>query len=371
MLGRKLLSSGVALGLLAAYSIPSHADDKWYDAIAIGGHVQGSYVAALGKDVPQTNQLHVYDANNGFNLNQAQLRIGKPVAEDGYGFGIKLLTGNDAESIHSNGLGVASDAFDLQEAYVNMAPAKGLTITGGKFVTTAGVEVIESPLNLAIEPGLLFFYGLPFTHTGLKAGYTVNDKISVMAGVVNGWDQVQDINPGKTVIFQVATTPLKAFTANLTGSYGSELSAGNNASKRSHLDFVLGYSGIEKLALNAEVLWGQDTNVGGTEDSGVTPFSGIGLWAGYSASNWLNPGLRFEIFKDESQVTASANRRLGGPAQTAKSLTLVNKFITSKATFARLQYRHDWSTEGVYTLSEPGRTGTTQNVISADWVVTF
>jgi hypothetical protein len=360
-----------------------YGDDKWYDAIAIGGHVQGSYVAALGKDIPQTNQLHVYDANNGFNLNQAQLRIGKPVAEDGYGFGIKLMTGNDAEAIHSTGLGLdGADAFDLQEAYVNMAPTKGLTITGGKFVTTAGVEVIESPLNLTIEPGLLFFYGLPFTHTGLKAGYALGDRISLMAGVVNGWDQVQDVNPGKTMIFQVATTPFKAFTANITGSYGPELygtpssvggvpASGNyNISKRSHLDLVLGFTGIEKLTLNAEALWGQDTNVGGTEDSGVTPWTGFGLWGGLAMSNLLNPGVRFEVFKDESQVTASANRRLGGLAQTAKSFTLLNKFITSKATFARLQYRYDWSSEASYTRDD-GSAVTTQKVISADWVVTF
>jgi hypothetical protein len=354
------------LVVMAGASVQA-AEGNWYDAIAIGGHVQGSYVTALGKDTPQTNQLRVYDANNGFNINQAQIRIGKPVGDDNYGFGIKLLAGNDAESIHSNGLGTATDSFDLQEAYVNMAvPAvKGLTFTGGKFVTTAGVEVIESPLNLTIEPGLLFFYGLPFTHTGVKAGYTVNDMISVMAGVVNGWDQVQDTNAGKTMIFQVATTPMKALTANFTGSYGPELLT-INKSKRTHLDFVLGYTGIDKLSLNAEALWGQDSNVGGVDDSGTTPWSGFGLWAGYAASNCINPGVRFEVFKDQH----NANRLGSGMNQTAKSFTLLNKFVTSKATFVRLQYRYDWSNEAAYTRDD-GTFVSTQKTISADWVVTF
>jgi hypothetical protein len=352
-------------GLLMAGSSSAFAEDvKWYDAIAIGGHVQGSYVAALNKDVPQTNQLRVYDANNGFNLNQAQIRIAKPMGDDNYGFGIKLLAGNDAESIHSTGLGTATDAFDLQEAYVNMGIGgiKGLTFTGGKFVTTAGVEVIESPLNMTIEPGLLFFYGMPFTHTGLKANYALSDKISVMGGVVNGWDQVQDINAGKTIIAQVATTLLPGFTANMTASYGPELLAANNKSDRTFFDFVLGYTGISKLTLNAEALWGQDSNTAGVEDSATTPWSGFGLWASYAVSDWINPGARFEVFKDQHNAA-----RLGGANQTAKNFTLVNKMITSKATFVRLQYRHDWSNEASYTRGD-GSAVTTQNTISADWV---
>jgi hypothetical protein len=370
---RSTWSSTLAVAVAVLASSVVRADEKWYDAIAIGGHVQGSYVGSLGKDIPQTNQLRGYDTNPGFNLNQAQIRIAKPVGDDGYGFGIKLLAGSDAKVLHSNGLGTPTDPVDLEEAYVN-TKWKQLTFTGGKFVTACGVEVIESPLNMTIEPGYLFFFGMPFTHTGVKAAYTLSDKVTLIGGLANGWDQVTDINPGKTIIFQLATNPLKDITANLSGSYGPELfgttnvpASGNyNISKRTHLDAVLGYSGIPKVTLNAEGLWGQDSNIGGVNDSGTAMWNGFGLWASYAQSNILNPGVRFEVLGDEN----NANRFGSGVNQTAKELTLVNKFITSKNTFMRLEYRHDWSNQAAFTRND-GSAVRNQNTISGDWVVTF
>ncbi|MFA5975116.1 MAG: DUF3138 family protein [Elusimicrobiota bacterium] len=367
------------LGSTAEIVFADTAAPKWHESTVIGGYVQGSYVGNLSKDTPQTNQLRVYDANNGFNLNQAQLRLSKPVDEAGAGFSVKLLAGHDAGFIHSAGLGTESSSFDLEEANLTFKVPKvqNLTFTGGKFVTSCGVEVIDSPANLMIEPGYLFFYGMPFTHTGGKFGYTVNDKLSLSAGLVNGWDQVTDGNSGKTIILQVAATPLTGFSASLMGSYGPELfntgssttalpSGNPNISKRSHVDLVLGYTGITKLSLNAEYLWGQDTNVGGTADSGTTPWSGVGLWAAYNVSDYINPGVRFEVFRDQN----GAGRLTAGVNQTAKNLTLVNKVNLTKSTFVRLEYRHDWSNAAVFTRND-GSLVCNQNTVSADWVVTF
>jgi len=286
----------VVQGLLTVVAVgTAYADapaPKWYDSTSVNGYVQGTYVGNISKDTPQTNQMRAFDPNEGFGLPQAQLKISKPVADDSAGFIVKFMAGSNAGAIHSAGLGT-DNSFDLEEANMtfNVPKVKGLTFTGGKFVTSCGVEVIESPSNLMIEPGLLFLYGMPFTHTGGKFGYTVNDKLSVSAGVVNGWDQVVDGNSGKTIIANVSATPFKAFSASLSGSFGPELfntytsssigssntaaSGNNNISKRSHIDLVLGYTGIDKLSLNAEYLWGQDTNVGGLADSGATPWSGV------------------------------------------------------------------------------------------------
>lgn len=356
----------------------------WYDTVTLGGYVQGSYVGNLSKDTPRTNQLRVYDSANGFNLNQVQLRLYKPVAEDSSGFNIKLLAGRDAASIHSAGLGTESTSFDVEEANLtfNVPKVKNLTFTGGKFVTSCGVEVIDSPANMMVAPGLLFFYGMPFAHTGGKFGYTVNDKLSVMAGVVNGWDQAVDGNPGKTIIFNVASSPLKGFSLAMNGSYGPELfntyssatlgtsnsaaSGNDNISKRTHVDFVLGFTGIDQLTVNAEYLWGQDSNTAGIADSATTPWSGAGLWAGYSVNDLLNPGVRFEVFRDQN----NANRLGSGVNQTAKDLTLVNKFVVNKNTFVRLEYRHDWSNAAAFTRND-GTFVRNQNTISADYVVTF
>jgi hypothetical protein len=372
----------VAQGGIAFADAPA---PKWYDSTTLSGYVQGTYIGNISKDTPKTNQLRAFDPDLGFGLPQAQLKLSRPVADDSAGFVVKFLTGTNAKLIHSTGLGT-TEAFDLEEANMtfNVPKVKGLTFTGGKFVTSCGVEVIESPSNLMIEPGLLFLYGMPFTHTGGKFGYTVNDKLSVSAGVVNGWDQVQDQNSGKTIIANVSATPIKAFSVGLTGSYGPDLfgtsssttalpSGNPNISKREHVDLVLGYTGIDKLSLSLEGLWGQDTNTGGVADSATTPWAGAGFWAGYAQSDYLNPGIRVEVFRDNAN---SGTGRLTAPnsltalPQTAKSLTLVNKFVVNKNTALRLEYRHDWSTVAAYTRND-GTGVRNQNTISADWVVTF
>jgi hypothetical protein len=284
------------------------------------------------------------------------------------------LTGHDAQFIHSAGLGTDT-SFDVEEANLtfNVPKVKNLTFTGGKFVTACGVEVIDSPANLMIEPGLLFFYGMPFTHTGGKFAYTVNDKLSLSAGVVNGWDNVSDNNPGKTVIWQVTLTPpVKGLSAGFQGSYGPELLT-TNISKRTHTDFVVNYA-ISKLSLNAEYLWGQDSNVGGTSDSGTTPWSGAGIWASWAQNDYINPGVRFEVFRDQNGANRlGTNLVAGAPAsvnQTSKDIAVVNKFIVNKNTAVRLEYRHDFSNAAAFTRND-GSLVKNQNTISADWVVTF
>ena len=364
-----------AVGVGTAYADAPAA--KWYDSTTISGYIQGAYIGNLSKDTPQTNQLRTFDSNEGFGLPQAQLKISKPVADDSSGFVLKFLTGTNAGLIHSAG-GNSDTNFDVEEANMtfNVPKVKGLTFTGGKFVTSCGVEVIESPSNLMIEPGLLFLYGMPFTNTGGKFSYTVNDKLSVMAGVVNGWDNITDNNAGKTVIWQFSVTPpVKGLSASLQGSYGPELLA-TNVSKRTHADFVVNYAGIDKLSLNAEYLWGQDSNTGGTTGTATTPWSGEGLWATYAVSDYINPGVRFEVFNDQNgagrlgPALGNATPLPAGTPQTAKEFAVVNKMNINKNTAIRLEFRHDWSNAAAYTRND-GSGVKDQNTISADWVVTF
>jgi hypothetical protein len=346
---------------------------KWYDSTTINGYIEGTYIGAFGKE---NQQLRAFDPNEGFGLPQAQLKISKPVADDSAGFTLKMLTGTNAGVIHSAGLGT-DNSFDLEEANMtfNVPKVKGLTFTGGKFVTALGVEVIESPSNLMIEPGLLFLYGMPFTHTGGKFTYTVNDKLSLMAGLVNGWDNVVDGNSGKTVIWQASVTPpVKGLTASFQGTYGPELfstsnpaaSGNNNVSKRTSMDFVVNYAGIDKLSLNAEYLWGQDSNTGGVTDTTTTPWSGEGLWATYAVSDYINPGIRFEVFNDQN----GANRLGSGINQTAKEISINNKMNINKNTAVRVEYRHDFSNGAAYSRND-GSLVRNQNSINLDWVVTF
>ena len=46
---------------------------------------------------------------------------------------------------------------------------------------------------------ILFGYAIPFTHTGVRATYKVNDMLTVLGGVNQGWDAFEDPNHDKTL----------------------------------------------------------------------------------------------------------------------------------------------------------------------------
>jgi hypothetical protein len=385
-MGSKGISSIVVAALLGVGASSAFADApaaKWYDSVGLSGYLEGSYVGNLSAPQgPRTNVDRLFDQeSNSFNLNAFHLQIAKPVGDDGYGFTAKLHTGRDARVIKSAGTGTAAD-FDLEEAYVTYVPnifGKKLTFNGGKFVTLEGVEVIEAPMNPNFSEGLLFGYAEPFTHTGLKANYAFTDKYNATFGVVNGWDTEADANDGKTLIWQLMTMPAKMLMWSFEGTYGPEALADNH-SKRTSLDSVVSVNATDKLTLWGQANWGQDTNVSrvpaaaypanvfaGTVGPSAVRWSGVGVWAQYAFTGWYTEVLRFEVFDDQG----GANRLGNGVNETMKEVTWTHKFQLAKGMFTRLEYRHDWSNQGVFNGHMSGSTGKDQNTISADYYVTF
>ena len=114
--------------------------------------------------------------------------------------------------------------FDLTEAYIDyVAPVgKGLKFRVGKFVTYNGAEVIEARDNPNYSRSLLFNYAIPFTHTGLMAGYTFSDALTANLYLMQGWDITDDNNKGKTVGASIAYTPMEQLAMTFNFTYGPE-----------------------------------------------------------------------------------------------------------------------------------------------------
>ena len=121
-----------------------------------------------------------------FGLNLFELQLDKPVDKSTpLGFRLALGFGDTMNAINgaSNtaGDGTNSATQYMKEGYLSyFAPiGKGLQIDVGKFVTPAGVEVIETNQNWNYSRGLLFYYAIPYYHFGVRAKYTFNDKWSI------------------------------------------------------------------------------------------------------------------------------------------------------------------------------------------------
>src|SRR3990170_7902555 len=175
-------------------------------SIHVGFYIDTSYEYNFNRPQDEQNQLRVFDMDdNEFNLHLFQLSFRRtPTTEGGLanlvGFGAKLDFGEDADVIGATGLGDADDEFDLQEAYIHiLAPfGNGIDIYGGKFVTLAGAEVIESKDDYNYSRSFLFGFAIPFTHTGIRIHYPVA-PFDFIIGLNNGWDTVDDVNDGKTI----------------------------------------------------------------------------------------------------------------------------------------------------------------------------
>jgi len=73
-------------------------------------------------------------------------------------------------------------------AYLNVSDNVRLTL--GNFNTFLGYEVISPTANFNYSTSYMFSYG-PFSHTGLKADFSLNGGWSIMLGVFNATDATE------------------------------------------------------------------------------------------------------------------------------------------------------------------------------------
>ena len=119
--------------------------------------------------------------------------------------------------------------MDFQELYAEyIAPiGNGLKIQAGKINTLIGYEGINSWENPNFSRSFMFGLSQAFTTTGIRFTYPLASWGTVAIGLVNGWDNIEDNNRGKTFEWKVDLTPHEKFGIAFFGSYGAEQSNGN------------------------------------------------------------------------------------------------------------------------------------------------
>lgn len=320
------------------------------NALGMSIYLQGGFTYNFENPDNKTNGLRAFDSQaNSFLVDLAQLVFVKDPAVGGVGFKLKLSAGETAKFIHSRGLGSSDDVFDLTEAYVSYtAPVgNGLRFDFGKFVTYHGAEVIEAKDNPNYSRSFLFNFAIPFTHTGLKASYPFSDKVNASVHLVNGWDNTDDNNKGKTVGASVGITPVEQFSTILNLMYGPEKDD-NNSDNRFLFDWVGTIKPIKDLAFILNVDYGSEEH--SAPDGSKAEWYGVAGIAKYDVNDLFSVALRYEYFKDKDGVRT-------GTAQRLQEVTLTPEFRIAKGLVLRPEYRHDWSDNEVF----PGNGGGKKN----------
>ena len=338
-------------GLTAAWADGATKTDpatQLKQELGLSVYLQGGYTGNLrGAD---TNDWRVFDyKGNSFTLDLMELQFLKtPTAAGQVGYKVKLSAGTIAKFIHAYGLGASdanpagpnnSNAFDLTEAYINyIAPVgRGLTLEFGKFVTFTGEEVIEARDDYNYSRSFLFNYAIPFTHTGLMAGYTFCPALSANVYVLNGWDDAEDNNTGKTFGLSTTVTPSSDSSLVFNFLYGPE-EEHDNHDNRFLFDWVGSISPVSNLTLVLNTDYGYEK--GGPQNlsalTGDAKWYGAAFYANYVFNGKWSGTVRIEELKDPQGFRT-------GIAQNLKEVTLTGQYTLAKNLLLRPEYRHDWS----------------------------
>ncbi len=282
--------------------------------LKMSGYVDGYYLVNTNNtDGTGANPGRIFDNQRGaFRLGLIQTRF--DMGTDKWQVVADLTHGPNAEAgnfgnIASGGTSLTSTA--IKQAYASTVLLDGLTLTVGQFNTHIGYEIIEAYANANYSLSNLFGYG-PFYHQGAKFDYAINDMLSVMVGVVNGWDSTNntDANAEKSGIFQLGIAPSDDFSIYLNYMGGDEGTDSSTVKLRHIGDITAAYSVNDYFSVGLNAAAGQDDT-----GSGSQTWYGAALYLGFN----LNPGsagtkyslaYRGEFFDDSDGV------RGFGPANT-------------------------------------------------------
>lgn len=376
-----LLSLPIA-ACAAESAAPTLASVLKTSGITVTGFIDTTYSAlsGSGKYVGGSLNDRVFDTQrNGFLLNSANLTVSKLPSEAVGGL-VNLTLGSDADIIASygtidadKGTGNGADQFfDVTEAYLSYGHGS-LTLIGGKFNTLAGAEVIKGTNNSNISRSILFGYE-PYTHTGIRSTYKVNEQLSLIAGINNGWDNVKDTNQQKTVELGVSYTPLKTFTLAVQGYSGKEqltnYPLSSTGGLRNLVDIVATYNATDKLTFIINGDYGTQENANLPDGSvGTAIWQGVAAYANYQFTDQWRTSLRAEYFDDKDgyrTVIAPGNTT----GQKQKEATFTVAYSPVKNAEFRGEVRHDFSDQEVFEYTN-GTAKDEQNSVAFEAIYKF
>jgi len=348
--------SAPAAAAPAAPAVPTLSQVLDASGVTVSGYIDVATTHADRNIDPNNGGFsdRVFDSqNNSINLHQFGLTVAKQPKE-GFGGLVNITAGTDAEVIHSfpepAGAQNGSSMFDLTQAYGQYATGP-LTVMFGKFTTLQGTEVIASPSNVNFSRSILFG-AVPFTHTGIRGVYALNDMFTLTLGVNNGWDQISDANKAKTVEAGITITPVKSVTINLSDYNGKEPASGGGDGSRNSFNAVVSWNVIDPLTLGLEYLQvSQENTVIGT-GIGTAKYDGFAGYITYMFSPKWRLVFRGEQFNDKDGFhfnTATGTKYKEG--------TLTLSWLPADAFEMRVEARRDSADNAVF-FSTNNTTGT-------------
>ncbi|WP_373521052.1 porin [Aquiflexum sp.] len=247
--------------------------------------------------------------------------------------------------MNTGGFGGSSQI--INQLYVYWTVSDAVTLSFGNFNTYLGYEVISPTGNFNYSTSYMFSYG-PFSHTGIKADFTLSDKFSFMASLMNPTDMTEFNNlESYTLGAQIGYTGEKGSTY-LNFLYGDQdgtfdldfpLSVGEiSAGKTFQVDLTTGFDLTDKFYLGFNTTYNTIstgeivTPTSDVEDvsGNASGFYGAAIYLQSQLSEKLKIGARGEYFSVFNTGVDGAIGLNGAGDGNVLALTLTGNVKVSK-----------------------------------------
>jgi hypothetical protein len=369
----------------AAPATPPPAPTWSVGPMDVSGFIDGYYSFNTNRpntqeDYDQVNQLYNFnDKTDQFNLSAAKLTLNHD--PDPVGAHVDFIYGRTNEVINSapsnsNASDTISDPPNqlpyLEQAFISMKPAKakGFELDFGKFVTSAGAEVIEAKDDWNYSRSLLFVNAIPYWHFGARASMPVSKTETLGVQIVNGWNNISKTNGGVTVgVTSALVEPKYSWFVNW---YGGPENYNTTNGYRNLFDSTLLLTPSAKFNAYINYDYGQnrDGQYTVTDDGTYTEgdkflyhWQGIAAAAHGQVTGTSAVTGRFEYFNDPTGFSTYYDQHI-------YEFTATYEYRWAAGLLMRAEYRGDFSNID-YFHKDANQTSKNQNTITLAFIAFF
>jgi len=318
-MNKKILATAIIISNLFSGFLLAQDSTK---PLTISGSVDAYYRVGVGASGSGNlnNFTSFTNSNNTFQLGMASIKAQYATGKGGVV--VDLGFGKRAEEFSYADEGTLQA---VKQAYFYYAPSDKVKFTFGKFGTHVGYELLDPQLNKNYSMSYMFTNG-PFSHTGIKADFTLGGGSGLMIGVANPIDVTAPSNGSdpKTLIAQYSKVGDKySVFLNYAGYFGGKM-YNPSASSLNQIGLTAAATLSDKFSLGYDgtVQFVKDINYQNTGKSKSKSWWGSALYANLTASEQFGLTLRAEYFGDQKYgikvgsdvfaATLSANCKVGG-----------------------------------------------------------
>ena len=297
-------------------------------------------------------------SHNSLTLSQVDFEMTKAVSDSApLGYMLQMAIGPTADLVNGGDFSTGNSTAAHFMQYYMSGRLGSATLDFGKFVTQHGAEVIDNRVNWNYSRGLLFALAIPYYHFGLRATLPISDQASMGAFLVNGWNNVVDNNKGKTLGLNLVLNPSDKVSFIQNYMVGQEQAGASDV--RHLFDTLLTLKLNDKVTFMANYDFGMDRVAGDH-----VHWQGIATYLRLQPTPMFALTPRFEFYSDPMGFST-------GTRQQVKEFTITPEFVISENLITRFEYRHDWSNEPTFTVSDPSDDPKKQDTVAAGLIFKF